>query len=141
MLDPFDGLGGAMRVAATWHDFIGAFVDRGAAFRAYRWQRNRSLIAGAQLLQDLNHVGDHVAGAFNNHMVANAKVETGNFVPVMQAGPENRDAADGERLEVCDRGEGAGAADLQADSFEEGVLLTRGKFTGEGTARRAAAHD
>ena len=56
----------------------------------------------------------------------------------MQRRAGDDDAADGHGVEVGDRGQGAGAADLDVDLLEEGLGLFGRKFPGDGPARRAA---
>lgn len=55
----------------------------------------------------------------------------------MQAGPRDHYATDFHRLQVGDRGDGAGTAYLQADGFDHGLRLARRKFEGHRPARRA----
>ena len=71
------------------------------------------LRAGRPLVEhDLENLRDDVAGALHHHRVADAHVLARDLVLVVQGGVGDDDAADGHRLELGDRRQRAGAADL-----------------------------
>ena len=88
----------------------------------------------------LNHaenLRDDVAGALHDHRVADADVLAGDLVLVMQRRVLHHHAADRDRIELGDRRERAGAADLDVDVAQDRGRLLGGEFMGDGEARRA----
>ena len=81
---------------------------------------------------------DDVAGALDDHGVADADVLAGDFVLVVQGGAGDQHTADIDALQPGDGGERAGAADLDVDLFQQGGGLLGGEFPGGGPARGAA---
>ena len=66
--------------------------------------------------EDAHDVGDDVAGALEQHGVADADVLALDLVHVVQRDVANRHAADRDRLELGDRRQHAGAADRRGDA-------------------------
>src|SRR5215471_7489132 len=88
-------------------------------------------------LDDAEHLRNDVAGALNFHRIADTHIEPGDFVGVVQRRVLHHDAADRDRLELGDRRERAGAADLDFDVLEHGDRTLGGKFVRDRPARRA----
>ena len=80
---------------------------------------------------------DHVAGALQDHGVADPDVLAGDLVGVVQGGVAHHHAADGHRLQPRHRGHRAGAADLDVDGLQDGARLLGRELAGDGPARRA----
>ena len=92
---------------------------------------------GPLLEHDAHHLRDHVAGAADDHRVADADVLARDLVLVVQRGVGHDHAADRHRLELGGRRERAGAADLDLD-VEQPVVASCGReLVGDGPARRA----
>ena len=123
MFEALDNLGGALRVDATRHDFVRVFLNQGITFRAFGGQRNLPLFASPLLCQYLDNIGDDIPGALDDDMITDTDIETLDLVPVVQAGPGDSDPADNHRFEMGNRGDGAGAADLKTDIFDDCLLL------------------
>ena len=94
--------------------------------------------AARRVGDDAEDLRDHVAGPLQHHGVADADVLAGDLVLVVQRGAGDDDAADIDRLKPCDRGQRAGAADLDVDLFEQRDGLLGGEFPGDGPAWGAA---
>ena len=69
-----------------------------------------------------NHLRDHVAGALDHHRVADADVLAGDLVLVVQRRAAHQHAADVDRLQLGDRRQRAGAADLDMDVLAARVV-------------------
>ncbi len=83
-------------------------------------------------------LGDHVAGLAHDDGVADAHVLAAHLVLVVQRGARDRRAGDGHRVELRERREHAGAADLHADLAQHGRLLLGRELVGDRPARRLA---
>ena len=92
------------------------------------------LVAG----QVLDHLRDDVAGALDADAVADAQAQPLDLVAVVERDVGDDHAADADRFQPPDRGQLAGAADLDVDRFERGLGLLGGEFVREPPARRAA---
>ena len=68
---------------------------------------------------DADDLRDDVAGALHDHGVADADVLARDLVLVVQRRVRHDDAADGHRLELGDRRQRAGAADLDVDVAQD----------------------
>ena len=97
----------------------------------------RLCAARTLVLDDAEHLRNDVAGALDLHGVADAHVEPRDLVGIVQRGVLHHDAADGDRLELGDGGEKAGAADLDLDVLDDGGGLLGGEFMRDRPARRA----
>ena len=115
-----------------------AFLARhdGAADRAFGRHLEDALVAGARVRDRLDDVGDHVAGALHDDRVADAYVLARDFVHVVQRGVLDRHPADGHRIELGDRGERAGPADVGHDGADARRGLHGRELVGRGPARR-----
>ena len=77
--------------------------------------------AGGPLVEhDFENLRDHVARALHDDGVADAHVLARDLVLVVQRGVLDDDAADRDRLQLGDRRQRAGAADLNLDTLEHG---------------------
>ena len=52
---------------------------------------------------DTRDLGDHIAGAMDNHSIANAHIQTFDFIHIVQRGITDRDPADKNRFKPRDR--------------------------------------
>ena len=144
MLEPLGPLRRADQAAGAAPDHIllaGGWIDlaHGVA-AAGRADRGKAESLGALrplLFNDAENLRNDVAGALDDHRVADAHVLARDLVLVVQRGVLHDDAADGDRLELGDRRQRAGAADLDLDVAEDGGRLLGGEFVGDGPARRA----
>ena len=93
---------------------------------------------GPPLEPHLDHLRDDVAGALHDHRVADPDVLGLDVVLVVQGRARHHDAADGHRLELGDRRQRAGAADLDGDPAHHGLGLLGRELVGDRPARRAA---
>ena len=132
MLEALDRLRGADEAAgAAAHDvgLAGLLVDlaqrRRAADRADEisvvvLREDVGLRAVRPLVgDDFEDLRDDVAGALDDDRVADPHVEPRDLVLVVQRGVGDDDAADGDGLELGDRRQRAGAADLDLDRFDD----------------------
>ena len=97
----------------------------------------RLRIARPLVGQHPQHLRDDVARALNLNGVADAHIEAGDLVGIVQGRVLHYDAADGDGRELGDRGERTGAADLNLDRVDDGGRLLRGEFVRQRPARRA----
>ena len=139
MAQPLHRLGRADEAAgAAPHDLAFLAHGVGAADRALVGElvlRAATLAVGIHHADDLR---DHVAGALHDHLVADAHVLARDLVLVVQRGVRDHDAADGDRLQLGDRRQRAGAADLDRDVVERGDRLLGRELVRDRPARRAA---
>ena len=70
-----------------------------------------------------DHLRDHVAGALDRHGVADPHTEPLDLILVVQGRVLHDHAADRDRLELGDRRQRAGAADLDLDVADDGRRL------------------
>ena len=100
---------------------------------------NRVRLGAARPLRlyDAEHLRNNVAGALDRHRVADTDVEPRDLVGIVQRRVLHHDAADGHRLELGDRRQRAGAADLDLDVSDDGGRLLGREFVRDRPARRA----
>ncbi len=79
--------------------------------------RRALLVAG----QILDHLRDDVAGALDAHPVADAQAQPRNLVAIVERDVLDDHPADADRLQPPDRGQLAGAADLDVDRLAASV--------------------
>jgi hypothetical protein len=91
------------------------------------------LVAG----QVLDHLRDDVAGALDQHPVADPQPKPLDLVAIVERDVGDDHPADPDRLQAPDRGQLAGAADLDVDRLERRLGLLGREFVGERPARRA----
>ena len=110
--------------------------------RLQRARANLRVLVGLGALRPLlRHDGqdlrDHVAGALQDHRVADADVQARDLVGVVQGGVGDDHAAHGHRRQARHRGEGAGAADLDVDGLQHRARLLRRELPRNPPARGA----
>ena len=131
------------RAGAAAHDvrFAGLLVDlaqsRRAADRAGLGEDIGLRVRRPLVEHDREHLRDDVAGALHHHRVADAHVLARDLVLVVQGGVGDDDAADGHGLELGDRRERAGAADLDVDRLDDRHRLLGWELVRDRPARRA----
>ena len=86
---------------------------------------------------DANHRGNDFAGLLDNDGIADADVFAADLVFIVEGGPRNGAAAEEDGLEFGDRGEHAGAADLNRDGLQDRHGLFRRIFVSARPLRRA----
>ena len=139
MAQPLHRLGRADEAAgAAAHHLAFLAHGVGAADRAFVGELVFGAAALAVGVDHADDLRDHVAGALHDHLVADAHVLARDLVLVVQRGVRHHHAADGDRLQLGDRGERAGAADLDRDVVEGGDRLLGREFVRDRPARRAA---
>ena len=94
-------------------------------------------MARPALGHDLHDVRDHVAGALEEHRVADADVLPLDLIHVVERRVAHRDAADRHGLELRDGREHAGASDGGKDVHDARRRLARLELPRDGPARRA----
>src|SRR5580692_4762349 len=108
--------------------------------RAYSRKLIRLGAARALVEDDAEHLRNDVAGALDGHRVADADIEPLDLLFVMQRCVLHHDTADRHRLELGDRRQRTGAADLNLDVLDDGGRLLGGEFVRDRPAR-AARHE
>ena len=97
---------------------------------------------------DIDHLRDHVAGALDHDGVADPDIaalaellavaaDAPDVILIVQRDVLHDDAADADRLELADRRERAGAADLDLDVAQHGHGALGREFVRDRPARRA----
>ena len=144
MPEPLDRLRRADKAAgAAAHRVLlaGARIDLAHGMAAADRADVRKLVGlGAlrPLLQhDAEHLRDDIAGALDDHGVADAHVLARDLVLVVQRRVLHDDAADGDRLELGHRRQRAGAADLDVDVVDDRGRLLGREFVRDRPARAA----
>src|SRR5213078_3609952 len=97
-----------------------------------------ALVAGAQVGDRAEHLGDHVAGLAQDDHVADEDALALDLVRVVQGGPVYRRPADLDRLHHGERRDPAGAPDVDLDVEQPGGHLLRRVLEGDGPAGRPA---
>ncbi len=151
MLQLLDRLRRADEAARTTAHRLALLADRvRAADRAFLGEGVGPAVRGAAGEVHILDLGDHVARAIDRHPVADADVApladrlaaavaAGDVVLVVQCRIGDDDAADGDGQQARDRGQRAGAADLDVDAFEPGRRPLRRKLVRQRPARRRRA--
>ena len=135
----FGDLGGADQAAGAATDRLALRPHReAAADRAMVGEPVGLGALGPALEPDLDNLRDHVARPLHDHDVADPDVLALDVVLIVQRGARDHDAADGHGLEFGDRGQGAGAADLDADPADHGLRLLGRELVRDRPARRPA---
>ena len=95
---------------------LAVLLDYGAAALWALGGEVEALRGCQTLFRDNAHdLRDDVAGALHDDRVAGADVLAFNFVCIVQSSTADDDTADSDWLQLCDRCERAGAADLYRD--------------------------
>ncbi len=114
-------------------------LDMRAAHRAGLRNLHCPGILGAALGNHLHHLRNHVTGTPDDHRVADHQPQPRHFVHVVQRGIGDHDACHLDRLEACDRRDGAGTTHLELDIQQFGELFHGGEFVGNRPARLTGA--
>ena len=93
-----------------------------------------ALFTSGEVLDDL---GDHIACTLNHDPVARAHAKARNLVRVVQGGVTDDHTADRHRLQLRDRGQLSGAANLNVDIVERGLRALGREFVRDRPARGA----
>ncbi|MCY1181536.1 hypothetical protein D9M73_220450 [compost metagenome] len=90
----------------------------------------RTSIFRATLKHHLHHLRDHITGTTDDHRVANAQAQAGDFVHVVLGGVGHGHTSHLDRLQACHRRYRAGAADLELHVQQFGKLFHGRKLVG-----------
>ncbi|MNZ54724.1 hypothetical protein D3C78_726350 [compost metagenome] len=114
-------------------------LDVRAAYRARLRNRHGPRIGRTALEHHLHHLRNHVAGAADDHRIADHQPQARHLVHVVQGGVGHGDASHLHRSQARHRGHRTGATDLELDVEQLGQLLLGGKLVGDGPAWLAGA--
>ena len=129
--------GAVNRYAAVGH--LAILVDHGAAAHGADLGHLPVDRIGRALVKHRTHdLGDHVARLVHDDGVALAHVLAANLVDVVQRGARDGGAGNRHRIELGDRREHTGAAHLDANLAQDGLLFLGRELKGNGPARRAS---
>ena len=144
MLEALDRLRGAdQRAGAAAHDvgLPGLLVDLAQSRRSADRADVRKLVRfgarGPLVEHDFEDLRDDVAGALHHDRVADPHVLARDLVLVVQGGVGDDDAADGHRLELGERRQRAGAADVDVDRLDDRHRLLGRELVRDRPAGRA----
>ena len=129
MFDPAAQLRAARVVRAFPGDTF--LRNMAATGRTCRWHFKNFLRAVAEFFFDLHDGRDDFAGFFDENGVADADVFALDFLLVVEGRARDRAAGDKDGLKLCNRGERAGAADLDGDVQELGFGALGFVFVGD----------
>ena len=116
---------------------LAVLVDHGAAAHGADLGHVPVDRMGRPLVEHRTHdLGDHVARLVHDDGVALAHVFAADLVDVVQRGARDGGAGNRHRVELGDRREHAGAANLDADLAQDGLLFLGRELKGDGPARR-----
>ena len=136
--DALLALRGALRTGpATGHHLAFGAFDRCPAGGTLGGHPHRRRGRRALGLHDLCDLRNDVAGAVNEHGVADAQIQPLDLVHVVQGGVGDRHAAHEHRLQLRHRRDGAGAADLEVDVPHHRAGLLGRILVGDGPTRLA----
>ena len=122
--------------AAVGH--LAILVDHGAAAHGADLGHVPVNRIGRALIEHRAHdLGNHVARLVHDDGVALAHVFTTDLVDVVQRGARDGGAGDRHRVELGDRREHTGAAHLDANFAQDGLLFLGRELKGNGPSRRA----
>ena len=130
-----------LRGAVDGHAAVGhltVLVDHGATAHGADLGHLPVNAVGRALVEHGTHdLGDHVARLVHDDGVALAHVFAADLVDVVQRGARDGRAGDRHRVELGDRREHTGAAHLDANFAQDGLLFLGRELKGNGPARRA----
>ena len=119
---------------------LAVLVDHGAAAHGADLGHLPVNAVGRALVEHRAHdLGDYVACLVHDDGVALAHVFATDLVNVVQRGARDGGAGDRHRVELGNRREHTGAAHLDADFAQDGLLFLGRKLKGNGPARRAGS--
>ena len=117
---------------------LAILVDHGAAAHGADLGHLPVDRIGRALVEHRAHdLGDYVACLVHDDSVALAHVFSADLVDVVQRGARDGGAGDRHRVELGDRREHTGAAHLDANFAQDGLLFLGRKLKGDGPARCA----
>src|SRR4051794_20703896 len=131
MLKPLSDLSGTVRILASQYCLALRTDQDAPTGRTRRRHLKLDLAAIALRGDDLDDLGNHLARALNDHGVADPHVLAADLVFVVQCRARDDDACDGYWLQVRDRSDRAGAADLHLDAIYLRADLKRRVFVGD----------
>ncbi len=123
------------RVLATNRHLVFDFDQRRLARRATFREAKALFLAGALLLDDARHLGNHVSTALDHDGIADAYTETTDLVAIVQRGTRDRDAVQPHGLEVGGGRHSTGTAHLNDDVVESGLGLSGFVLESDGPTR------
>src|SRR5450755_4653508 len=109
MNDPFDNLGGTINIYAAKHGFVRHTYQFVAAGRTMCWENNFLFPAGPKFDKRLYNIWDHVPGTFHEYSISNAQVLLFYHIFIKKGNGSYSDSANGDRFDLCHRGDTAGA--------------------------------
>src|SRR5690606_36460171 len=109
-----------------------------AADRAVIGKDVRLAVFRALFRDDGDDLRDDIAGALDDHGIADADIFANDFIFIMQRRVGDDDAADGDGAKSRNRRQRAGAADLYLDILDHRTRLFGGEFMRDGPARTAS---
>ena len=130
-------LRGAVDGDAAVGDLAVLVHDRAAAHGADLGHVPVDRIGRALVEHRAHDLGNHVTRLVHDDGVALAHVLAADLVDIVQRGARDSGAGDRHRIELRDRREHAGAAHLDANLAQDGLLFLGRKLKGDGPARRA----
>ena len=130
-----------LRGAVDGHTAVGhlaILVDHGAAAHGANLGHVPVNRIGRALVEDRAHdLRNHVARLVHDDSVALSHVFAADLVDVVQRGARNGGTGNRHRVELGDRREHTGAAHLDANFAQDGLLFLGRELKGDGPARRA----
>ena len=130
-------LRGADWIDAAGRCFSGLPHQVGPALRTFLRHVPGAARRGPLLFQDADHFGDDVTGALDDDVVRRPDILARHLVLVVEGGAADGDTADLDRRQPGDRGDGAGAADVDLDVLHDGLGLLGWELEGQRPARAA----
>ena len=116
---------------------LAILVDHGAAAHGADLGHVPVNAVGRALVEHGAHdLGNHVACLVHDDSVALAHVFAADLVDVVQRGARDGGAGDRHRVELSDRREHTGAAHLDANLAQDGLLFLGRELKGDGPTRR-----
>ena len=132
-----------LRGAVDGHAAVGnlaILMDHGAAAHGADLGHVPVDRIGRALVEHRPHdLGDHVTRLVHDDGIALAHVFAANLVDVVQRGARDGGAGNHHRVELGDRREHAGAAHLDANFAQDGLLFLGRELKGDGPARCAGS--
>ena len=129
MFKPLNSLRRTGQTPGTAPDGFVFFSDgMSAAFRTDLGKLKFDRIGTALFFQNLDDLRNNVAGSLNDNRIADADVFAFYFILIVKRSVRNDDAADVDRFQIGNGGQGAGAADLNSDVVDAGYGPLSRKF-------------
>ena len=132
--------GGASEVRAVVAHGTLVAHDRRRAHRTDGRHLVFALVARALAREGANDLRDDVAGLLEHDVVPDPDVLPSDLVEVVERRPRDRRAGDLGRLQVGDRRQRSGPADVRDDVLDDGLDLLGRELEGDRPARGTAHH-